>query len=562
MSFSQDIIAALNSGDRTVAGMLLKDWAEINGYDRLIEKFIDSFLSNCQQARHSETEHTRLISAIEQSADVILITDNKGTIRYANPAFTASSGYNLEEAIGKTPRILKSGMQDETFYQGLWETVTSGKPWSGRFVNKTKGGTLYIEDATITPVKRENGEIESFVAVKRDISEHLRLHEEREVLEAKLVQAQKMEAIGRLAGGIAHDFNNMLNVILGYTELSLNELDGDSWLKNNLTQIQSAGKRSADLTRQLLTFSRKQTVEPVVIDTNSMIDENLKMLSRMIGEHIAIKFIPEKKLWKIRIDRSQVDQILANLAVNARDAISGNGSIIIETANFILNAEESMNLDLVPGDYVTITFSDNGCGMDRDIAEHIFEPFYTTKEGGKGTGLGLATVYGIVKQNEGAIEVESQPGKGSSFTIYLPAVHENIETKVIEPTVSSTAGNYETVLVVEDEAQILEFTKIILEDSGYSVLTAENPEEALNICREHQGTIHLLLTDIVMPGMNGKELQTRAVAIKADMRILFMSGYTSDIIARNGILEEGTDFIHKPFQVRNLLNKVRKILDE
>lgn len=562
MNSSQDIIDAIKSGNRLKAVSLIKELSEIHGYDLLIETFVESTILNLQQTKDAETEHSRLISAIEQSADVIVIADNLGNIQYANPAFAAATGYSVDEVIGKNPRILKSGMQDETFYKGLWETVTSGRAWSGRFVNRKKDGSFYIEDATITPVKGDNGEIESYVAVKRDISEHLKLHEEREILEAKLVQAQKMDAIGRLAGGIAHDFNNMLNVILGYTELSLDELEGDSWLRNNLIQIQIAGKRSADLTRQLLTFSRKQTVEPIVLDINRVIDENLKMLARMIGEEITVSFLPENRLWKVRIDNSQVDQILANLTVNARDAISGVGTIKIETDNFVLDAEESMSLDLIPGHYVTITFSDNGCGMEQNIVEHIFEPFYTTKERDKGTGLGLATVYGIIKQNEGAIEVESRPGKGSTFTIYLPAVHEVCEPKLIEAVIRPHSENRETILVVEDEPQILEFIRIILEESGYSVLAAESPQQAMICCINHSETIDLLLTDIVMPGMDGKELQQEILAIRPDIRVLFMSGYTSDIIACKGILEEGTDFIHKPFQVKNLLNKIRRVLDE
>ncbi|NVO00052.1 MAG: response regulator [Geobacteraceae bacterium] len=562
MDFDLDIINAINAGDRAKSHSLIKAWAENNSYDKLIDCFIDCQLSNINQCKTSEAEHTRLISAIEQSADVIVITDKLGNIRYANPAFTTSTGYPVGEAIGKNPNILKSGMQDDTYYKGLWETITAGKSWSGRLVNKKKDGSFYIEDAIITPVKGGNGEIESFVAVKRDISEHLKLHEEREVLEAKLIQAQKMEAIGRLAGGIAHDFNNMLNVILGYTEITLNELSGESWIKNNLLEIQNAGKRSADLTRQLLTFSRKQTVEPVVVDLNSLIEENLKMLARMIGEEITINFIPEKTLWKVKVDRSQVNQILANLAINARDAINGTGRITIETSNFVFDAEERMTLDLLPGEYASITFSDTGCGMGPEIAHHIFEPFYTTKDGGKGTGLGLATVYGIIKQNEGAIEVETQPGKGSSFTIYLPAVHESVETGRSEQSARIGTENYETILLVEDEPQILGFIKIILEDAGYLVLGAMSPQEALHLCVNHNGQINLLLTDVVMPEMNGKELFIKINAIRDDIRVLFMSGYTSDIIARNGILEEGTDFIHKPFQVQSLMNKVRAVLDE
>lgn len=562
MGFSQDIIDSINSGDLHKARLLIKDWSENNSHDTLIDSFIETLQSNLKQAKAPEIEHTRLISAIEQSIDVIVITDRLGNIQYANPAFTTSTGYPTEEIIGRNPRFLKSGMQDDSFYKSLWETIIAGRSWSGRLVNKRRNGSLFTEAVVITPVKNKDGEIECFVAVKRDISEQLKLHEEREVLESKLIQAQKMEAIGRLAGGIAHDFNNMLNVILGYTEISLNELSGDSWLKSSLIEIQTAGRRSAELTRQLLTFSRKQLVDPVVIDLNRLIKENLKMLTRMIGEEITINFIPQKNLWRIRIDRSQVDQILANLAINARDAINGNGCITIETSNFVFDAEESMSLDLLPGDYASITFSDNGCGMDSEIAEHIFEPFYTTKEGGKGTGLGLATVYGIIKQNEGAIEVETRPDKGSSFTIYLPAVQENADQQIAIEPVKESSGNSETILLVEDEPQILEFIKIILLDAGYTVLSAKSPREALDICIKYDYKIDLLLTDVVMPEMNGKELFRKLHETRPDILVLYMSGYTSDIIARNGIIEEGTDFIHKPFQVSTLLGKVRSVLDE
>ncbi|NJD91968.1 MAG: PAS domain S-box protein [Geobacter sp.] len=561
MPLSPQILYAISSGNTEEAVKLLLAAAQSSGITSLLQALVETAIAESAKIRAVEAEHSRLISAIEQSTDVIVITDRQGVIIYANPAFEHSTGYTLREAAGQNPRILKSGMQDDTFYRGMWETITAGRSWSGRFVNRKKDGSFYIEDATITPVRNSAGEISSFVAVKRDISEHLKLHEEREILEAKLIQAQKMDAIGRLAGGIAHDFNNMLNVILGYTELSLETLSEDSQVRDNLLQIQSAGKRSADLTRQLLAFSRKQPAEPANVNLNTIIEENMSMIRRMIGEEITINFIPDNKLWQVCVDTSQLEQILTNLAVNSRDAISGFGTITIETFNFVFDSEETLLIDLLPGDYVGFTFSDTGCGMSHDILSHIFEPFFTTKAEGHGTGLGMATVYGIIKQNHGEILVESEPERGAMFTIYLPAVHELTAPEKREHQAICRLNNSETILVVEDEPQILELAVMLLEGAGYRVLATTFPEEALTICANKQENIDLLLTDVVMPVINGKDLFTRIEEMRPEIRVLFMSGYTSDIIACHGIIDEGTRFIHKPFEVRTLLAKIREILD-
>ena len=560
MALSPKILSLINRGKREEAVELLLGLAETEGVEPLIRAMVETAISESSKIKAVEGDYLRLFSAIEQTADVIVITDSKGGIIYANPAFERSTGFSLSEVVGNNPRILKSGMQDETFYKGLWDTISAGKPWSGRFVNKKKDGSFYIEDAVITPVRDSAGDIASFVAVKRDISEHLKLHEEREILEAKLIQSQKMDAIGRLAGGIAHDFNNMLNVILGFTELSLDALKEDSIIRQNLLQIQSAGKRSAELTRQLLAFSRKQPAEPSNVNLNQVIEENMTMLRRMIGEDIIINFIPDSRLWQICVDISQLEQVLANLAVNARDAINGTGTITIETFNFVYDAEEPMLIDMIPGEYVGFTFCDTGCGMKSEIIPHIFEPFFTTKPEGQGTGLGMATVYGIVKQNHGEIVVESEPGSGSNFTIYLPAVHDRHPENEVLPNASSNHECKETILVVEDEPQILDLAVMLLETAGYKVLAAQRPEDAIRISEKHPDTIDLLLTDVVMPVMNGKELYERIDTLRPGIRVLFMSGYTSDIIACHGIIEEGTRFIHKPFEVRGLLMKIREIL--
>ena len=388
----------------------------------------------------------------------------------------------------------------------------------------------------------------------------LRMQEERDRIELELYQSQKMEAIGQLAGGIAHDFNNMLSVILGFSQIGLAELKPEDRLYQCLQQIEKAGTRSAELTRQLLAFSRKQVAEPRVINLNEVIAEQRKMLHRLIGEDLRIEFAPVGRLWNIRIDPSQVDQILTNLAVNARDAIGGVGILAIATANVTLDQTAGDKLSLAPGDYVKLIFSDTGCGMDQATQERIFEPFFTTKGEGKGTGLGLSTVYGIVKQNEGAIQVQSAPGCGTSFTIHLPRNRSEAVQRAERPAELSLSGS-ETVLIVEDEEQILNLAKVVLERYGYQVLTAGAPEDACEICAACTGEIQLLLTDVVMPTMNGKELQTRLEIIQPGIKTLFMSGYNDEVIAHRGVLDQGIQFLAKPFTVQSLVEKVRAVLD-
>jgi len=369
--------------------------------------------------------------------------------------------------------------------------------------------------------------------------------------------------VGKLAGGVAHDFNNMLGVILGHVEMALDQGQADDSLFHHLDEIRKAAGRSADLTRQLLAFARRQTVIPRVLDLNDTVVGMLKMLRRLIGENVEFVWMPGHELWRVKIDPSQIDQILVNLVVNARDAISGVGRITIETANAVVRDVPVLDSPAVtPGEYVVITVSDNGCGMGREILDHIFEPFYTTKSVGKGTGLGLATVYGIVRQNEGFVDVESEPGRGTTFRIHLP----RYLGKTDEGQGLSGAGppprGKETVLIVEDGDSVLRMTKAILEQLGYTALTADKPREALRLAEEYEGEIHLLITDVVMPEMEGKKLAGLLTSIRPRMKCLFMSGYTADVIAHHGIIEEGVNFIHKPFAVKGLALKIREILDE
>lgn len=379
--------------------------------------------------------------------------------------------------------------------------------------------------------------------------------------EKALAQSQKMESIGRLAGGVAHDFNNMLMVILGYTEMSIGSLDTSDPLHENLMEIRNAAKRSADLTRQLLAFARKQSIAPKVLDINQTIQGMLKLLERLIGENIDLHWQQGKDLWQVKFDPSQLDQILANLCVNARDAIDGVGNVLITTAN--INCDKvycSNHAYALEGDYVLLTVSDDGCGMEKEILENLFEPFFTTKEFGQGTGLGLATVYGIVQQNNGFINVHSEPGKGTTFRIYLPRHMKNVPQINKEDQKEPAAHGHETILLVEDEPAILTMGKIMLESLGYKVLTADLPIKAINIAKDHAGAIDLLMTDVIMPEMHGRDLAQNILSIIPHVKCLFMSGYTADVIAHDGLIEEGTHFIQKPFSRRELALKVRNVL--
>ncbi len=392
--------------------------------------------------------------------------------------------------------------------------------------------------------------------------ERKQAEEERKKLEGQLFQAQKIESVGRLAGGVAHDFNNMLGVIIGRAEMALEENISKDKLQESLQEILKAGLRSADLTRQLLAFARKQTAIPKILDLNDTISGILKMLRRLIGEDIDLLWAPELDLWKVKIDPSQVDQILANLVVNARDAISGVGAITLRTENVaIADSLRAEQLEFIPGEYVQLTVSDNGEGMSREVLENIFEPFFTTKELGKGTGLGLSTVYGIVKQNDGFIQVASEPGKGTTFKIHLPRFEvETAQVSFGEITAKRPTGT-ETILVVEDDEAILNLSKIILENLGYTVLAAHTPVYALHLVAEHTGDLHLLITDVVMPGMNGRALAEQLRASRSNLKCLYMSGYTGDIITHRGLLDDGVNFIQKPFGADDFAAKVREVLD-
>lgn len=517
-------------------------------------KLLDDLKAENEARKQKEAELQRVMMAIEQAGEAIFITGVDGTIQYVNPAFESVTGYTREEALGKNPRILKSGRQTSDFYQDLWKTISGGRTWKGRMVNKRKDGKFYIEEATISPVFDDEGRISNYVAVKRDITEHVELSEQFQ-------QAQKLESVGRLAGGVAHDFNNMLSIILGYTDLALYQVSEGSPLHAHLMEIRQAANRSADLTRQLLAFARKQTIHPRVLDLNSTVEGMLKMLRRLIGEDIHLTWLPGKDLWPVKMDPAQIDQVLANLCVNARDAIAGVGNVTIETKNVSIDADYcSRHPDSFPGRFVLLAVSDDGCSMDRETMGRVFEPFFTTKGVGKGTGLGLSTVYGIVKQNNGFVNVYSEPGKGTTFKLYLPCATAETDIPVPESDDYLVSGHGETVLLVEDEQAIREMGELMLKRLGYRVMTAGTPSEALKLVEKEAGGIQMLITDVVMPEMNGRELAERLQTVYPGLKTLFISGYTANAIAHHGVLDEGIRFLPKPFSLKDLANKLAALI--
>lgn len=403
-------------------------------------------------------------------------------------------------------------------------------------------------------------------ALRRSISNAVaqyQLRNEKELLETQLVQAQKMEAVGRLAGGVAHDFNNMLGVILGNAEMLIEDMGPDSPYIQRVQEIFKAAERSSNLTRQLLAFARKQTIAPEILNLNNTLKSMLKMLQRLIGEDIELSWSLKDNLWPVKIDPSQVDQILANLCVNARDAINGVGRVTIETDNQIFNEEYCKNhAGATPGSYVKMALSDTGAGMDQETMDNLFEPFFTTKDVGQGSGLGLATVYGIVKQNDGFIDVDSQAGVGTTFKIFFPRHIEPITKSQRHLPDHPVQTGSETILVVEDESAILAMTKIMLERLGYRVLAAVTPDEAIQITKRlNEDEVQLLITDVVMPQMNGRQLAEKLSEKFQHLKCLYMSGYTADVIAHHGVKDEGVEFIDKPFSRQDLAAKVRDVLD-
>jgi len=492
---------------------------------------------------------------LEAAANAVVITDHEGTILWVNPAFTNLTGHTAAEAVGKNPRILKSGQQPQAFYAEMWDKVRQGLIWKGKVVNRRKDGELYTEEMTITPVQNERGNISHFIAIKEDVSE-------RQKLEQQLLQAQKMEAVGRLAGGVAHDFNNLLTVILGCSDLLLQQSNGNHHpSREKLNHIKDAARRAADLTQQLLAFSRKQMTSPTTFSLNTVVSATHKLLVRLIGEDIRIALRLNAESGLVRIDQGQLEQVLVNLAVNARDAMPQGGDLIIETADVDLDETFArQHPGAKPRPTVMLAITDSGIGMDKEVQAHIFEPFFTTKGVGKGTGLGLAMVYGVVKQNDGYISVHSEPGQGSTFRIYLPRVQAASEPSRL-PKLTPTPQGWETILLVEDDSDVRSLTRELLVDGGYAVLETSDPEEAMRIAESQKYSIALLITDVIMPVMSGAVLAKRLKAARPALKVLYISGYTDDAIVHHNISNSPLSLLAKPFTSAALATRVREILD-
>ncbi|MFH1954302.1 MAG: PAS domain S-box protein [Pseudomonadota bacterium] len=533
---------------------------------------------NYAQTALSESEE-RYRALFERSPELVYLCDFEGNFIDANNAALELLGYTKDEItalnfgslLDKDQLPLAFKTAEDILETGSQEEVAEYK------LRQKDGEYVYVE--SMGAIIYRDGKPFAIQGIARDITERKRSEEERLKLETQLQQSQKMEGIGRLAGGIAHDFNNLLTTIIGYTDIMLMKIDKGSSLRTGMEEIKKASDRAANLTSQLLAFSRKQMIQPVVLDLNYPLTEMDKMLRRLIGEDIDLITVLEPELWKVKFDPGQMDQVVMNLAVNAKDAMPEGGKLTIETANVDLDEAYARQhgVEMKPGPFVLVSVSDTGMGMDDETRSHIFEPFFTTKEKGKGTGLGLSTVYGIIKQSEGFIWVYSEPGQGTTFKIYLPAIVPHSETQARraglpkaeaeeafaeeEQTQPQNLEGSEAILLAEEDDSLRELVRSILQEHGYRVLEAQDGEEALQLFEQHEGPIHLLLTDVVMPGMDGRELAERLQLLHPKMKVLYMSGYTDHAIVRNGVLEPGMPFIQKPFAPEVLVSKCRKVLD-
>jgi two-component system cell cycle sensor histidine kinase/response regulator CckA len=489
----------------------------------------------------------------------ILITDPRqpdNPIVFASPGFERLTGYAASEVVGLNCRFLQGKDTNPDTVAEIRSAIRAARPCSVELLNYRKDGSPFWIALSISPVRDNEGEVTHFVGVQTDVTDRKRIEEQ-------LRQAQKMEAVGQLAGGVAHDFNNLLTVINGYGEMLLNQLSNNDSLREAVSEMTKAGERAAALTRQLLAFSRKQVLAPSVLDLNSVVIDLEKMLRRIIGEDIRLTTKLQSPLDPVKVDRGQMEQVILNLVVNARDAMPKGGQLLLQTRNVYLSEEYTRDHPYTrPGHYVVFAVSDTGHGMTPEVKAHIFEPFFTTKGPGVGTGLGLATVYGIVKQSGGSIEVISGPGAGTTFEIYLPRVERAMRTSKSQAGTKRPAPlGSETVLLVEDEDAVRTLSKLILRQSGYTILEASNAEEALAVARRHTQAIHLVVTDVVMPEVGGRELTERLLDIHPEMRVLFVSGYTDDAVFRHGVSEAEVNFLQKPFTPLALASKVREVLD-
>jgi len=536
--------------------LVFTSYFQIDGTERVLLCAWDiTERKRAEEALRESEERVR--SIFDATVESVILLDTDCTILAINEEGAKRRSHSPTEMVGKSlcealpPEIARNRQEK------ILEIIDNKASVS---FEEERDGQYY--QVRMHPVFDEHGDVVHITSLSLNITANKRAEEEREKLQRQLLQAQRMESVGRLAGGVAHDFNNMLNVILGYTETALMDLKPEDPIYDDLQEVMRATTRSANLAHQLLAFSRQQAITPKVIDMNAQMKDLDRLLRRIIGEDVDLEFRLAPDLWPVFLDATQLDQIVANLAVNSRDAMPDGGRLLVETRNTVLDEEYCRDhLGFLPGDYVMLEVSDSGIGMDKETLEHVFEPFFTTKGEGRGTGLGLATVYGIVQQNNGYINIYSEPGQGTVVRIYLPRSidKERIELASFRET---SLGGRETVLLAEDEASLRELVKTMLEGLGYSVLEAASPDDAIAQCEQYAGEIHLLVTDVVMPAMNGRELEDRIKALKPEIKTLFMSGYTADLIAHRGVLYKEVHFLQKPFSREALAEKVREALDE
>lgn len=515
---------------------------------------------NIQQARviaerqKAEENLLRLSTAVNQTVEAVIITDAQGLIQYVNPAFENITGYLKNEAIGKNPRILKSGRQEAAFYRDLWNTISGGQTWIGRFINKRKNGSLYTEEATISPMRDSKGVITNYVAVKRDVTAELNKEEEYR-------QAQKMETVGQLAGGVAHDFNNILQAILGFSELLLNTLDPETSEYRNASEIKKATSRATDITRQLLTFSRKQPIDKKPLNINTIIQDTEVLLQILLGDKIHRAFDLAQDLPPINADFGQMTQVIINLAINARDAMPEGGRLTISTETIKLNPADIPSIpESKPGEFVCLSMTDTGCGMNQGIKDHLFEPFFTTKEPGKGTGLGLAGIYGIIKKHNGWITVYSEENQGTTFKVYLPTFN-TAEPSTSQPD-KQEGKHREHILLVEDDLAVSNLVIRLLQDAGYQTSVAGSAEEAFVLFNREQAGFDMLFSDIILTGETGIELADRIRETNPTLPVLLYSGYRDQRERWNNLDIKGYHFLQKPFTITSLLAAINDTLNE
>ena len=517
--------------------------------------FVTAFIRDISDRKRSEAILRLQSAALNAAANAIVITNRDGDIEWVNAAFIQSTGYALSEAMGKNLReLVKSGVHNAAFYDQMWATLVAGDVWVGEVTNRRRDGTLFVEDETITPVRNAEGEVTHYIGVKRDLTDQKRLQEQ-------FLQAQKMEVVGRLAGGIAHDFNNLLTVINGRSELALEVLAADDPMREEFQEIRAAGERAARLTMQLLMFSRKQVVRPTTLNATALVTNAAQMLRRLIGEDIRLVIgLPDPTgLDNVVADRGQIEQVLFNLAVNARDAMPRGGTLTISVQSVDLDRHfVAAHPAVQAGPHVRLTVTDTGTGMSPDVCSHIFEPFFTTKSHNKGTGLGLATVHGIIAEHHGCVTVDSAPNHGATFSVYLPTA----ASAVHEPAAAGpgVARGTETILLAEDERALRELTAKMLRTAGYTVIPTEDGPMALAALASPGVHVDLLVTDVIMPGMSGPELAAQILKSHPSIRVLFTSGYTDDKLTLGAGLNVD-QFIPKPYSIGDLTRAIRGLLD-